>query len=142
MDKELLKNVLEFILAGKAFFTILSVNTQTRFTYKVVKRKEKKDGVTIHFVSVLNGADNSKDYAYMGCIIDGKKLVVTEKSRITRQAKSYIAFDWLFNRIVSGKGIPAGVKFYHAGRCGRCGRKLTVPESIESGFGPECSARI
>jgi hypothetical protein len=29
---------------------------------------------------------------------------------------------------------------WHEGRCGRCGRKLTVPESIESGFGPECAS--
>ena len=27
---------------------------------------------------------------------------------------------------------------WHEGRCGRCGRKLTVPESIEAGYGPEC----
>ena len=24
------------------------------------------------------------------------------------------------------------------GKCGRCGRKLTVPSSIESGLGPHC----
>jgi len=27
---------------------------------------------------------------------------------------------------------------FHEGACGRCGRTLTVPESIASGFGPEC----
>jgi len=27
-------------------------------------------------------------------------------------------------------------------RCGRCGRVLTVPESVESGFGPECIGRL
>jgi hypothetical protein len=27
---------------------------------------------------------------------------------------------------------------WHEGSCARCGKKLTVPESIESGFGPEC----
>jgi hypothetical protein len=28
---------------------------------------------------------------------------------------------------------------HHEGKCGRCGRLLTVPSSIESGIGPECS---
>jgi hypothetical protein len=138
---ELRENILSFILGGKAFFTILSEQTQARYTFRVVARKNPNNGVLIHFVSVLNGADNENDYAYMGCILDKKKFVLTGKSRVTPQAKSYLVFTWLFNRLVAGKGLPASVKFYHAGRCGRCGRKLTVPESIETGFGPECAAK-
>lgn len=34
------------------------------------------------------------------------------------------------------------VEIWHEGKCGRCGRQLTVPESIESGFGPECVKMI
>jgi hypothetical protein len=30
------------------------------------------------------------------------------------------------------------LEIWHEGRCGRCGRKLTVPESIHNGYGPEC----
>jgi hypothetical protein len=38
--------------------------------------------------------------------------------------------------------MPDGVVIWHEGRCGRCGRRLTVPESIESGYGPECIGKI
>src|SRR5882672_9405186 len=30
------------------------------------------------------------------------------------------------------------IEIWHSGSCGRCGRTLTVPESVLSGFGPEC----
>ena len=33
------------------------------------------------------------------------------------------------------------VQVWHEGRCGKCGRKLTVPESLTSGLGPECAGR-
>jgi hypothetical protein len=35
-----------------------------------------------------------------------------------------------------------GCEVYHEGRCGRCNRKLTVPESIETGLGPECASKL
>ena len=31
------------------------------------------------------------------------------------------------------------VKVFHSGKCGKCGKKLTTPESIKSGLGPYCS---
>jgi hypothetical protein len=33
------------------------------------------------------------------------------------------------------------MELWHEGRCGKCGRALTVPESIESGLGPVCESR-
>jgi hypothetical protein len=138
----LTENVLEFILGGKAFFTIVSERTQVRYTYRVVARKSSGAAGTIHFVSVLRGADNEKDYAYMGCILNGQRFVLTEKSQISQSAPSYIAFAWLFDRLVANKKLPDGVKFYHCGKCARCGRKLTVPSSLETGFGPECAGKV
>jgi hypothetical protein len=46
-------------------------------------------------------------------------------------------FKTLLESIAKG-ALPSGWEFRHEGRCGRCGRTLTVPESIDSGFGPEC----
>ena len=31
---------------------------------------------------------------------------------------------------------------YHVGKCGKCGKKLTTPESILTGLGPTCSNKI
>lgn len=142
VEHEMTSGLLGFVFGGNATFTLLSEATQTRFTYKVTARKENTDGRVIHFVSLLRGPDNTQDYAYMGCIIDKKTFKLTGKSRVSEGAKSVVAFSWLLDRLVSGKGVPAGAHFYHAGRCARCGRKLTVPESIESGFGPECASRV
>jgi hypothetical protein len=121
-----------FIKAGKAFFTIKSKKTDARFTFKVTKCDEKD----IWFVSVLTGSCNETDYSYMGCIF-GDDFRLTKKSRFNEDCLSYKAFNWMWNMLKSGN-IPESMEFYHEGRCGRCGRKLTVPESIESGFGPEC----
>lgn len=129
----------QFVLAGKSFFTVQNKETGNRFTYKVCQatddNNEPKD---LWFVSVLVGSDNENSYQYAGIITkDGFRR--TAKSRITDDAVSMKAFLWLWGMIKEGKELPDKVEFYHAGRCGRCGRKLTTPESIEMGFGPKCA---
>jgi hypothetical protein len=47
-------------------------------------------------------------------------------------------FDFVFSKLNSGTLSPL-IEIWHQGRCGKCGKVLTVPKSIESGFGPECS---
>ena len=141
-EHELTDGLLSFIFGGNATFTIMSEATQARYTYKVTARKDNSDGKIIHFVKLLRGANNVEDYAYMGCIINKQRFTLTSKSKVSEKAKSVIAFDWFINKLVEGKKVPNSVHFYHAGRCARCGRKLTVPESIESGFGPECASRL
>jgi hypothetical protein len=36
------------------------------------------------------------------------------------------------------KFLPECIEIWHEGKCGKCGRQLTVPSSIETGIGPEC----
>lgn len=52
------------------------------------------------------------------------------------------AFLWALPYLWRGAALPAPGRIYHLGRCGRCGRALTVPSSVESGFGPECAGRV
>jgi hypothetical protein len=126
-----------FIKAGKAIFTLVNEESGNRFTYKVKRCDNKK----IWFVSVLNGPDNYSNYMYLGTIFD-KDFNSTSKSKISKDSLSYKAFDWLNKMLNFDKELPENVKVLHEGRCGRCGRRLTVPESIESGFGPECITMI
>ena len=128
----MLQNPAQFIKSGKAIFTIQNVETGNRFTYKA-KKADNKD---IWFVSVLNGPDNYTNYRYIGCLF-GDDFKRTAKSRITDQAPSYKAFAWTWNRLRKAN-LPQNIEIHHEGRCGRCGRRLTTPESIESGFGPIC----
>ena len=132
-----LKNPRDFILAGKAIFTVLNTETENRFTYEV----RKPEGYSLHFVSVLNGQNNSTDYKFLGTIFDQKMYRHGNKSTIRKEAQSNQAFDWIWKRLQNGN-LPAKVKIFHEGRCARCGTRLTVPESIESGFGPECVKKI
>lgn len=134
-DKETMNTKL-FILAGNATFTVSNPKTERRFTYKI-RAKEVENDKVLHFVSVLTGSDNEADFSFLGTIFDGNTFRHSHKSRIGRDALSAKAFSWIFPRIVSESDLH-GVEIHHEGRCGRCGRKLTVPESVDSGFGPEC----
>lgn len=129
-----------FILGGNATVTLESVKTGARFTFKVTS-PDLDDAAAPHFVKVLTGSDNEEDFAYLGLI---RAATFTharpEKTRISRDAPSAVAFAWAWPHLAAGR-IPAGLNVWHEGRCGRCNRKLTVPESIASGFGPECSKR-
>lgn len=144
MAGEIKGNVRSFMMAGKAVFTVENPTTGNRFTYKVVRKSIP--GGALHFVKVLTGPDNTADYEFLGTVfadINAGELgyVHSSKSRISREAPSAKAFTWLWKRMVRG-GDPSPARVLHEGCCGRCGRALTVPESIESGIGPECARKM
>lgn len=124
--------VLEFIIAGNSTVTFKSKETGCHFTYKVKKAKDKQ----LHFVSVLYG-DNTSDYQYIGCIFDDTGLKHTKGSKCKPDAKSFIVFRWVWEHI-KRLNPPPETEIWHEGSCGRCGRKLTEPESIACGLGPIC----
>lgn len=132
----------DFITAGKAVFTM--VGKDSRFTYKVT-RKAARPGFErygdSYFVSVLNGPDNESNYQYLG-MLDPQTGNVrpTRNSKVGITAPSFKAINWALPLIWAGRTMPAGFSIFHEGKCGRCGRRLTVPESILTGIGPECAA--
>ena len=126
----------EFMLAGNATVTLVSRRTEAHFTFKL---KASDDG-QVTFVSLLRGADNQSDYSYLGIIANGRFLH-GKKSKIGQDAPSARAFAWAWARLVEDV-MPAELEIWHEGACGRCGRPLTVPESIERGIGPECWSKM
>lgn len=134
----ILTAVSAFVFGGKAIFTIVSRATGTRFTYRVTKGKERGASPAPYFVSLLTGPDNTSDYSYIGCVFPSHPhvLVLTKASAAGPDAPSVKAFRWLLKCIEADRF--SSIEFWHEGRCGRCGRRLTDPESIASGFGPEC----
>jgi hypothetical protein len=126
-------DALQFIMGGNA--TVTLAGSQKNYTYKV---SSPKDDDSIHFVSLLTGPDNTSDFEYLG-FIRSKKMAAGTKGNASHPA--YGAFKWTLRQLVAGK-IPAPLEVWHEGRCGRCGRKLTVPSSIEAGFGPECASKL
>jgi hypothetical protein len=131
-------NPAQFALAGNAIFTLSSLKTGQRFTFKV-RVAENND--TMHFVSVLVGPDNSNDYRYLGFIRRGVYFHGGAKAKIGQDAPSAKAFAWFWTAQARGASTPS-LEVFHANKCGRCGRPLTVPESIRSGFGPECIGKL
>lgn len=127
-------DIRKFMFGGNATFTVVSKGSGKRFTFKV--RQPKAD--TPHFVSVLTGSDNESDYAFLGTIFNRDSYRRSAKSSIGPSAPSAQAFEWFFKHL-NDPALETKVDVHHEGRCCRCGRKLTVPESIESGIGPECA---
>lgn len=122
----------KFILAGNAIITLRSEKTGTRYTFKVQKHKT----ADLFFVKHLYGPDNLNDYAYLGIIKENGMFSLSAKTAHMSGAAQYRAFQYMWSRLHIG--IANDLEIWHEGRCGRCNRTLTVPESIESGFGPEC----
>jgi len=128
----------KFVFGGNSTFTVQNINTGKRFTFKVKTLKGDKHG-ECWFVNVLTGPNNEHDYTYMGMVDKQRsKFFRTQKSKVLPDALSYKGFDWFFKMLKFNVALPEYVQVYHEGRCGRCGRKLTTPASIEAGFGPEC----
>jgi hypothetical protein len=126
-------DALKFIFAGNSTATFVNTKTNNRFTFKV---KQKKDS-NLFFVSVLTNPDT---YTYIGTVINGQ-FKHGKNSKITKDAQSVRVFDYVFNNLVSNS-LPNFIEVWHEGRCGKCGRNLTVPESIANGLGPECIKSI
>jgi len=132
----------QFILAGNSTFTVENPETGNRFTYKVTQKENENGTKTPHFVSVLRGSDNTGDYSYIGFVKETSNGQIFihggYKAKAGKDAPSVKAFTWIW----SHRDDLTPAEFYHEGRCGKCGRKLTVPESIESGFGPHCAESL
>jgi len=140
------KTARNYILAGHGTITVCSKKTGQRFTFKCGMPKEKTTFSPI-FVKVLTGTDNESDYSFLGTLFPETPTYpestfrLSPKSRISKDSPSAVAAVWFFTAVAKDKDILESATVYHSGQCGRCGRKLTVPESIESGIGPECAKK-
>ena len=135
---ELPSDRLRFILGGRSEFTVHNPLTGGRFTYSVSRVEAR--GRRTYQVRVLTNPDNTSRFSYLGRITQRGEFHANSR-RIGPRALSSRSFAWIWRRTMALREIgPA--EFLHTGRCGRCGRKLTVPESIKSGLGPVCAGRV
>lgn len=133
LDGALARN---FLLGGRACLTLVSAKTSKRFTYRIVQKHKDFP----HFVSVLTGPENTRDYSFLGTIFRKEEYAHGRKSRISSSAPCAQALTWALRYLLQGV-LPPQCEVWHDGRCGRCGRMLTVPESVSLGVGPECAKR-
>jgi hypothetical protein len=125
-----------YVSGGKGKFTL--VGQTTRYTYKLSRSDDEK----LIFVKVLVGADNESSYEYIGFIKRADmELVAGRKGNAEHTAFKALAW-YLRQWKVDNDEMLGKAQFWHEGTCGRCGRALTVPASIEMGLGPTCAGLL
>lgn len=132
----------EFFLAGNAIFTVQS-KTGQHYTFKISKKEASGQWPETYFVNLLTGPDNLSDYTYLGILNSSDASIrLTGKSAYDGKSLPVRVIRWALGLVWTGSKIPEGYQIHHVGRCGRCGRALTHPESCHNGFGPECIKKI
>ena len=132
----------EFVLAGKAIFSVKNDKGQ-HYTFKIIHQKGNDQFPPVWFIFLLTGPDNTSDYTYMGKIdAETGKVILTAKSKYSADSLPVKVADFGLRIIYGKQALPAGYGINHEGYCGRCARLLTVPESVESGIGPECAKKM
>lgn len=141
---------LKFLTAGNAHFTVRSLKTGTRYTFRVALAAVKESCswcmqspcrcARPYFVSYLSGPENTADYTYLG-MLSGNQFRATKASQRLAESTVFKAFSYVYRHLVQ-RELPPLTELWHEGRCGRCGRTLTVPESIAAGIGPECAGKL
>lgn len=140
----------DFVIAGNATFTIepspefaAKPDANPHYTFRVRQSKPTLQYPATYFVQLLAGPDNTASYVYLG-ILDPEtaQIRLTAKSKMKDDSWPVLIVRKTLKAIWEGREgdiAAAGWKVHHEGRCGRCGRMLTVPTSIETGIGPECA---
>jgi hypothetical protein len=123
-----------FVTAGKAMITLTSEKTQARFTYRVSKIPDADDKF---FVGVMTSKSNEDAFTYIG-LLEGNRFRRTQKAKLSENATPVKGFKYFCEHVLENGHMPEQLSIRHEGRCGRCSKPLTVPESIDRGFGPIC----
>lgn len=139
----------QFVLAGDATFTVELPKGDpngSHLTYRVQHIEANDRWPESYFVKILRGPDNTSDYVYLGKLDPFTGQVrSTERSAYAQDSFPVRLINRVLVRIWADDHAAYeqfGYQTHHEGRCGRCNRKLTVPESITSGIGPECAKKV
>jgi hypothetical protein len=127
-----------FVTAGRARITLRSAKTGIRYTYRIQRVHADLDRF---FVQLMDGPDNENDFNYIGTM-EKNVFRLTKKSKLPMASNPVAAFNYFCEKVMNKEEVPYQLEVRHEGRCGRCGRPLTVPESIDRGIGPECWGKL
>lgn len=137
---------LDQLRAGRCTVTVeppkewAAAHDRTHLTYRFTR---SEDG-NVTFVSVLNGPNNTTDYVYLGILPkDAGEVRWTRKSVFGPDDLRVKVIQRVVSAIAEGRAAQisnAGWNVHSSGLCCRCGRKLTVPASVQTGIGPECES--
>lgn len=101
-------------------------------------------------VALLTGPDNTADYTRFAFVGDDGRIHVWRKFRGQNKRSAWDWYAIMLEMVViqhrpqwQENGQQYG-PYEHLleGRCARCNRKLTHPDSAKAGIGPECASRV
>jgi len=85
-------------------------------------------------VSLLTGPDNWRNYRGFGFVKSDGRIVLWRKNRTD-------TFRKFADMLENPERYADRVEYMAESKCRVCNKKLTTPESIESGIGPVCGGR-
>ncbi len=142
-----------FVTAGKAYFTIevpaafqQEHDTPAHWTFQIRHKEAKGQWAEIWFVSLLIGPDNWRNYQCFGMLNPETGTIrMTSKTTMTLNTWSVRILGRVLANVwadTTKRITDNGFDVHHMGKCGSCGRALTVPASIKSGIGPICAGKM
>lgn len=126
----------EYIFAGHSTFTIESTKINQRYTYKVKRQTTKSSGKVSYQVYRLYGPDNTDDYRFICLVGDDRKTILVNQAN--QKEMPVVMFKQFIDLLHNDETWPEKCKFYKSNKCAKCGRLLTTPDSVETGYGPTC----
>lgn len=106
-------------------------------TIKVGRQHEDSEFMPGRLIlSYLSGSDNDSDYTSFAHVLENGTVVVWKKHRENETLRESV-------KVLLGSPQAAALAYAEqSGCCARCGRTLTVPVSLNMGYGPECAKRL
>ena len=147
---EITENIKEFILGGKADFTILQEGTdktkEQQYKYRITIPKDSEPSNTqVWYVSAELDETNSgveldgKNLKYQGYLKRDLSFNIGARGIEDYNQKSINGLVWVLKH---SNNLPSVVHIYHHGKCSVCERKLTDAKSLRCGVGPTCRKRV
>jgi len=127
-------------------YTVVSPSGEHRTFEIKTKAEDASFAPGKRVLSLLTGPNNEADYKGFAFVSDDG-IVVWKKDRGTEAQPTvwdkYAKMVWSLCTQGEASGYyKLGCRILVERRCVKCNRKLTHPESIELGIGPECGGRV
>lgn len=124
------------IATHNGIVTMRSLRTGEHRTFRIwTKSKESNFMPGRRVVGLLSGPDNESDYRAFGVMDDDGRIHLWRKHQGER------FYQWAAAALSAPEQFLHQVEFSFDGRCRRCNRLLTDPDSVASGIGPHCAGQ-
>lgn len=127
--------LMKFLTSKKPIFTIKSLATGQHYSYQLKSSTQPlRRTPSVSFVTANPLGSGS---TYIGHI-SWAWLVLSSGVKGDAQHPAFTPLHWYIKQLHKGS-VPTAATLEHNGTCGKCGRPLTDPDSIQLGLGPTCA---